>query len=65
MWGWGGGVDVWGVGWWMCGGWGGGCGGQACYQLAQAGLGWLCCFLEHSLRETAEDPEVNIEGGKE
>lgn len=57
MWG-GEGVDV-------CGGVGGGCGGQARYQLAQAGLGWLHCFLEHSLRETAEDPEVNIEGGKE
>ena len=57
MWG-GEGVDVFG-------GVGGGCGGQARYQLAQAGLGWLHCFLEHSLRETAEDPEVNIEGGKE
>lgn len=40
-------------------------GGQAGYQLAHVGLRWLSCFLECSLRERAEDPEVNIEGGKE
>jgi hypothetical protein len=34
-------------------------------RLAQIGLGWLSCILEHSPRERAEDLEVNIEGGKE
>lgn len=29
------------------------------------GLGWFRCILECSLRERAEDPEVNTESGKE